>query len=1543
MKMHMLRSAYNNAMVVPGALLSGLSVYAILAILVVPNRITIPASVIISIVVFGLTYLIVSENRRRQYDELAIKPSHQSVNDKGNRHALSSGQIIFLTVYIMQIAIVGLISKADTQLFDSWDHFSMMQTIDLVAAISLCFFLPGYAIVSVIESRKHRLKPTLVILLAYFFSLLLTGMTGYISGMMAYTGTEMKTLFVGLNLALLIIYISLNLISRMKINRSPHTGLQDKNRKWIPLIIKNKVELAVFASLVSLILLSTFYLYHGTIIGDQWFHHGKAMLFLAGAFTSVVDSSYPFFFHSVLASFFSISGVPSVNAYVSINVFNVITIFAFYYFFKEWISNSSWKRGALLACTLFILGSGFGWVNVIGLIGSTHYPISQHSALEILNTADLNTGYDILRRSATFITASPEPTGPLVLLALPAGFLLLGLIKENISSKFRYIAILTSISIIGILSHDEFYLFISVGSIAPVIFRLPQRKNSVYIALIISILLVFVADLVYPIKYYTETQVFGIPLLALVLFFVCLMWVLYLCRTFEWIGYVHVLRRIKTVPAIRLSLGILIVCVFCYFYVLSFIVWGELSLEKIEMQQHDKHTPWYLYVIKLGVPGLFGLAFVLSYLFKKYEKEVFIFVILAVVALLAGPYYNEYRFSKYVMAGMAGFASLLVYRIIIFIPSISLRPLLGGLLMGLVVTSSSLSFLLFLGFTALALQNPNFDKFHESLERRIFPSPQDIHFLRFLHNNLIDLKTDNVTVSGNWYGVNSKLEGFVGTSLASLPTFLRSPFTLDSSALAGFYNLLNYSNSRYIIWAKNEAIDLNAKQVLYFALQNFERVYEDNNYIVVAVPAFAPPTPPETAEVAIVNQQDGLLLTSLVSNQKSLPYNNQSFKVTGNKFIKTSENENGTDGVTIFGDQKRITLWSKPFQQRDSVNYIEAKFRILDEDLIRNNIGVVWQDQKKQYFVSLSDKGLQLSEKMNRSDTGKESILLQNSQIIKEKGKLYTLKIVIFKDSIKIYLDEFPRLQIQKPPFENTYISKIGLRTFRNVASFEPVKIGQISDVGEKNYQREIYYRDYYPLSALALSNASYDIFLDADLSALSKNKVIIPRDPVGEDWLISRYLQYVNGGGTLIVINTENNFDGEFGKLMSIKGENKSNFDSISNPATGQTLNVSGIVSTVKSDIPNATVKSFYFYNKQRVAPFIIEKSYGVNGGRIVFVNSAGYFDAIFNSPPHYFSTLANMLSFIDLNVERYYKESPTPTKDLVGARFFDNLKISGKAIFNSTSLLFPDHSYVLHASDISVSDHRNDSEHKYESIQTQFKGSQIKNLTLNGPYEVIVTSRGVLELPSASAQYNYIGIPILRGSDMKLKLSPGARAEFMIGNDTRDSTRSVKITGEEIQFHGISLQPSLPNVEDRPYNISSILLKSPKIEVNGSTTFEQFYNPDQAFNKVRPLQIDGNLTMQLNQIDDILDTQDRTKTRIVTYLDLVKIEGNTNTTMINQKAMFRIPGDISDEAKEKGIDVPWLKAMSSVSSIFVIILILFTATLLIWKLWPKMKSQLQ
>ena len=445
-----------------------------------------------------------------------------------------------------------------------------------------------------------------------------------------------------------------------------------------------------------------------------------------------------------------------------------------------------------------MLSSGFGWIHVLDT-AITQPVTSELFALKILDQIGFKTS-DI-RQPTTFINvAHPEVTTPLIIIVLPAGFTLLGLIKEikkannnnnNTGNRIlnrRYseiFAILTSmaaISILGILSHPEFYLFIIIVSILPLIFKL-GGKNYHYIfasflfALTVAILIDFAIS---PVKYYTAREILGVPLIALCFLFVIFTWILYT------LGVVVLLNWSKTVKKtlhtivnyyhhhryylsrIRLALGIIIVSVVAYFYLFTFIVWGDLSYEGIRAQaQIGGHwdIPWYLYPMKFGLIGLLGLAFILSYIFKKFEKEVFVFGVIAIIALLVGPYYDEHRCSKYIMASMAAFAALLIYEIIsYFIRStkLKLRPLISGILLGFIITLSGLSIFMFAGYIALLEIN----NWNEG-SRRDFPSdyPSEMHLLKFLRDGLSNNhNTYNVVTLANEYniysGLISKIEGF---------------------------------------------------------------------------------------------------------------------------------------------------------------------------------------------------------------------------------------------------------------------------------------------------------------------------------------------------------------------------------------------------------------------------------------------------------------------------------------------------------------------------------------------------------------------------------------------------------------------------------------------------------------------------------------------------------------------------------------------------------------------------------------------------------------
>jgi hypothetical protein len=813
----------------------------------------------------------------------------------------------------------------------------------------------------------------------------------------------------------------------------------------------------------------------------------------------------------------------------------------------------------------------------------------------------------------------------------------------------------------------------------------------------------------FPVKYYTLREISGIPLIYLAFFFVASIWTLYATRILSKIKRAfsgQLTNKWVLAPGARLGLAIVLAAAVSYLYLFAFVVWAQPSVTG--ENANTQYVPWYMYPIKFGVAGLLGIALAISYLFRKFEREVFVFGLIAAVAFVTGPYYDEHRFSKYMMIGMAGLASFLVYRVIFNSQKLTRKPLFMGLILGLVVTSSSLSTILFIGYTALALENPDFERFHKQLPRRNFPPVEDIRFLTFLNNDLLNLKTDYVTVPPDWWGINSKLEGFVGTSLASLAKFLQSPYTLSSSSIEGFYNLLNYSNSRYIILPGKEISSITnpnaaSTKVLNFALENFQKIYKDENYVVLAVPPFAPPSMSKAADVALVYQKDGSVLASALLDARTLPYYNEFGSPNDSNNVRLGKTDE-IDGVTIHGDKERTTFWSKPLEENGDINYIEATFRIIGENKTSNDAGIMWSDGDKEFTVSVRNDRLEMLEESRDVYNSKERAekrLVNLRDMQRENGTWYTLKIAIMKDYVDIFVNDMLALQapnlnkLSESSFyqpshgttaagisNNTSISRVGLFSFDNIAQFKPMKIGHVSD---SSYQKGLHHSHYYPLSALALSAIGYDGFLEGDFSVLSKKIVMLTRDPTGTAQVDDKYLQFVEKGGILVILNADNNFDGKFGKFLSIKEGGETKFNSISNSA--KVGNLSGVIRPIYSEDPDAITKSFYLYNDKKVSPFSVEKNYGKAGGRIIFVNGAGYFDAISRSPEKFFPLIADIPNLLNLTATKYHEEESVPDMAISGARFYGDLRMSGRSVINSSSLMLPEFS-TFYVSDIVMPD---------------------------------------------------------------------------------------------------------------------------------------------------------------------------------------------------------------------------------------------------------------
>ena len=1701
-------------LLLPGSLLSGLSIYYILSYLLVPFGITFPISIIISILVFGLSKYYVENHKEDELHDLQFGEEKKS-------HEPKLANVIFIGIFIVMLIIVSFPFNKNLQVFVPWEQITSIQVLKLVAATALSFFLPGYALVMMLD-RKHALTLLPKALLAYLFSILISGLAGLISGALGYPVSDIN-IFIILAYVLILILFSLKQTNIFSIDFHYNTSsfYNDFIYKFQNILRKKNSQLLVFTCLLALVILYTYYLHNGVIIGDQWFHLGRSLTFITGQFKDLIPSdaatSYPPFFSAFLSTFFTLSGSPPTNAYVSINFLNITPVFAFYYFFISWVPCHR-RRAALLASTLFMLSAGFGWIYVLGT-AINEPAISKLSALEVLHWQGLKTS-DV-RLPTTFVVAShPDFSTQLIIIALPAGFVLLGLLNTNRFSRFNYVVvIIVAISLLGILAHDEFYLFILIASVLPLIFNV-RNKHSIYLAFSISLAIVISIDFaLFSGKYYIVNEILGVPLIALCFLFVIFSWILYTLEAvlLNWLHKSKTVNRLfYTIlnnyshhryyyNRIGLVLGIIIVSAVAYFYSFTFIVWGDLSDEELRAQRghyfRQSDIPWYLYPMKFGLTGLLGLAFILSYIFKKFEKEVFVFGLIAIIALLTGPYYDEHRFSKYVMVGMAAFASLLIYKIISAISSFKLRPLIISLLLGFIITSCGFSIFMFAGYNALSLENPQFEL---GFSRRDFPTSSEMQLLDFLRNNSKSFKTYNIAVPQKEveynFGFISKLEGFSAIPMAR---FYQSPLTLNASTLEGFYKLLNYSDTRYIVLPnKDILVELeeekrlrsngSTSETISFALDNFAKVYQDDNYTVLEVPPLAPPTSSSLSEysnVALVYQKDAEVLLPPVSYRKVLPYNNELFDFASIPDSGDSDNDNSNSSSNNFAKiEKQVTtniltlddsgssnsnngttLWSYPIIQQgyldnntsstnslidnhnnEKVNYIESDFRVIDRNSNKTDkkyndedTGILWEYRNKEYYLSLSKHGLQLSQgkpiittsfsdksNADNNDNKHPLLLSQNQELRKEKGIWYNLKIVVLKNTISIYVDDMLRIQA---PINKDYSSpsladeknitasssssifKVGIRSFHNVAEFQPITIGRISEVVDESYQKEkIFVGRYYPLSALALSNIKYDTFIDGDFSALSKKYVILTFDPSpAHRYDVNKYLEFVRSGGNLIVINTDNkNYDGMFSKLLSLKPGTLTEFNSIisdlheeseSKVPGKYSLNteISGVTRYIGyKKSPDVTVKSFYVdksdnnNNNQTVAvPFAIEKNYG--NGKIIFANAGGYFETIFdksstNSNHQDFLTLSNIPNLMGLNVQdrEHIKNSPVAEALASVPQIIGDLKISvpkdTTTVINSSSLLFNDelfNTYNLSAKDIFISspkiisissDKESNTNTANELIddslkpQTEKRGSNnfknvvIKDLKLYGEYEVIINSTGrPLRLPTASSQYDYIGINIRSGFDVTIKLSnsKSAYAEFDIitkdeSNTAKDSSQTVTVFGNnddsnksknsdssKIHFHKVKADSGITSM--------NLLMKSPEIRVieekgkggeelvedEGATivTFRRD-SPRNAPTEVKG----GDTTIKLDYVDHYNQPfRNGTKTQFITYLkeDIPQtIDGNSN--------VLEIPGDISELAKEKGIGVPWQKSMISFRSILVMISIIAIVIGITNFLRPKIKE---
>jgi len=516
----------------------------------------------------------------------------------------------------------------------------------------------------------------------------------------------------------------------------------------------------------------------------------------------------------------------------------------------------------------------------------------------------------------------------------------------------------------------------------------------------------------------------------------------------------------------------------------------------------------------------------------------------------------------------------------------------------------------------------------------------------------------------------------------------------------------------------------------------------------------------------------------------------------------------------------------------------------------------------------------------------------------------------------------------------NESISRIGLTTLFNNVEFGPLKIARVDTVPSQSYNDTRYYGFYYPLSLLALSETSYDIFNDDDLSAFSKDVIVIS-DPLNIDEdRFNIYLNYVRTGGTLVIINSNNNFSSSFAQLFSLKPNDgkTEEFTSIDGKKNHNDLvNVNGLVKRFELQ-PSSDVNIIATYknkNNQTIAPFAIEKTFP-NQGRIVFINAGGYFDAISTSPRQYFLSLGNFSEILGFKKDASKLASTSSQDKATSNGFIRNMDLSGNITLNSSSLLLADQTsypYPVYAWRVEIFN-------KTNSPPITLNNVSLKNLNVIGRYNASINFMGKIELPDSISDRSYIGLSIPTDFNMTLSLYPQGLSYIEMVTENGTSTNSIKVNGEsKIEFHKIRAYAPLKYIP--------LLLKNPEIKINGETNIsnalqKEFLTRRGSLNTGTPLEINGQLNTKFGFVDNYKQFyKNGTLINYITYLQSVTM----NNTISEHKGPLKLPADFGSLLEDHELHMALRNALASPSNI-IFALVLSLVAIIAVKIIQKYKS---
>jgi hypothetical protein len=141
--------------------------------------------------------------------------------------------------------------------------------------------------------------------------------------------------------------------------------------------------------------------------------------------------------------------------------------------------------------------------------------------------------------------------------------------------------------------------------------------------------------------------------------------------------------------------------------------------------------------------------------------------------------------------------------------------------------------------------------------------------------------------------------------------------------------------------------------------------------------------------------------------------------------------------IILKGIQTKITNNESQVQSGSSIKG-SFRFTEVNKTDTANHAGIVWTDgNNKQYYAFLRPSSSRIS--IYNQDQ-KEFLSIPVTPPLAQ-GVWYTLGIVFSNNGFDVFLNNKPEIHVSQGNISNANISKIGIRTYNDIAEFEPLQI----------------------------------------------------------------------------------------------------------------------------------------------------------------------------------------------------------------------------------------------------------------------------------------------------------------------------------------------------------------------------------------------------------------------------------------------------------------------------------------------------------------------